>query len=349
MYYLDDICILHQDSSLLQDAVKRIILHLESLRFIINSAKSVLTPSHIQDYLGFQFNTKKMEIKVPDTKIKNLRLRLKQTLHQISRSCRWMAGLMGKVTAMIPAAKEALLHIRYTQRGLARSLTRNHHNWDAPFEWSPQQPRDEIRWSQQSITLKNRLPIRKLPLKTPAITIDTDSSETGWGVSSPLVETYGFWTEEEKRWSINVRELLAIFFAHKLDGRRFQNKTLKIFTDNRTSIKYTTKEGGTASQILQDIAVKIQEICNQYHLTVIYQHIQGVKNVEADRLWRQKIPLYERALLPSRIFKELQQSWGPLTLDTGHICNETEQEGSKILQLSPRSRNDSHRCWSELD
>lgn len=314
VYYLDDICILHQDSSLLQDTAKRVILHLESLGFIINSAKSVLTPSHIQDYLGFQFNTKKMEIKVPDAKIKNLRLRLKQTFHLVSRSCRWVAGLMGKITAMIPAVKEALLHIRYLQRDLARSLTRNHHNWDAQFEWSPQS-REEIRWWQQSITWKNGLPIRKLPLKTPAITIHTDSSETGWGVSSPLMETYGFWTEEEKRWSINVRELLAIFFALKLHGPRFQNKTLRIFTDNRTSIKYTTKEGGTASPILQDTAVRIQEICNQYHLTVIYQHIQGVKNVEADRLSRQKIPLYERAL-PSWIFKELQQSWGPLTLDT---------------------------------
>lgn len=80
VYFLDDNCILDQDKDKVQSSAKRIIHHLESLGFIINKGKSVLTPLQIQDYLGFTFNTKKMTIKVPEKKIQNLRQRLKQAV-----------------------------------------------------------------------------------------------------------------------------------------------------------------------------------------------------------------------------------------------------------------------------
>ena len=54
--------------------------------------------------------------------------------------------------------------------------------------------------------------------------------------------------------------------------------------DNMTAIKYTTKAGGTSSPFLQELAIQIQDITNQYQLQIQYQHIAGVKNIEADKL-----------------------------------------------------------------
>ncbi|KAG1142367.1 hypothetical protein G6F37_010029 [Rhizopus arrhizus] len=77
--------------------------------------------------------------------------------------------------------------------------------------------------------------------------------------------------------------------------------------------------GGTASKILQDLAVKIQEICNSYNLDMEYEHISGRENFQADWLSRQhhttsKNIIYN-AHMPKRIFQQLSRIWGPLTID----------------------------------
>lgn len=114
--------------------------------------------------------------------------------------------------------------------------------------------------------------------------------------------------------SVNVREFMSINLALKLHGPNFKECTIKALTDNKTSIKYTAKAGGTASVHLQDYAVKIQDICNMYNLKVIYQHIKGVDNVALDQLTRTKKPLYKSAM-PSCFFQLIQQHWGPLEID----------------------------------
>jgi len=104
VYYLDDICLLSKDAKDLEQITETVIHHLESLGFVINRRKSMLTPSHVQEYLGFQFNTITMKIKVPELKVRKLIQRIKQALSPITRSCRWIAGLQGKITtAMLPA------------------------------------------------------------------------------------------------------------------------------------------------------------------------------------------------------------------------------------------------------
>lgn len=80
VYYLDDICLLSQDPQELEGITHKLIKHLEILGFILNRRKSLLTPSQTQEYLGFEFNTEAMKIKVPELKIKKLIQRIKQAL-----------------------------------------------------------------------------------------------------------------------------------------------------------------------------------------------------------------------------------------------------------------------------
>jgi hypothetical protein len=69
IYYLDDICVLTRSKkNELNHA--RVKTDFEALVFVINVEK-------LQKYLGFQFNTKKMQISVPITKINNLLKRIK--------------------------------------------------------------------------------------------------------------------------------------------------------------------------------------------------------------------------------------------------------------------------------
>lgn len=235
---------------------------------------------HVQDYyLGFTFDTKRMmTIKVPEKKLQNLRQRLRQTQ---------------QMTAMTPAMQKALLHIRYLQRDLTRRTLRGHYqNWETAFRWS-KEARDEITVVVAESYNEERTANQTDPDQSPrSDNIYTDSSETGWGIASKFImKTHGYWTEEEKQWFINVRELMAIYFALKLHAPNFRDKTIKIFTDNTTSIKYTTKAGGTASLLLQEIAIKIQELCYKFGIEVYYQHVKGILNTEADTLSKKQVPV----------------------------------------------------------
>jgi hypothetical protein len=81
-----------------------------------------------------------------------------------------------------------------------------------------------------------------------------------------------------------------------------------------TALKRAKKSGGTASALLQTLSLEIQQVITINHLMVRYFHIQGVKNVRADYLSRQKKPLYEWTL-PRRFFETVQQHWGRMTID----------------------------------
>ncbi|KAG1462469.1 hypothetical protein G6F56_005510 [Rhizopus delemar] len=166
---------------------------------------------------------------------------------------------------MIPAIGEALLHIIYLQRDLSRSLRHNHHNWEKICPLSSTSL-EELQLGKKFVTVKNGLPIHKIQLNNQKTTVYVDTSDTGWGVVSTSIKALGYWTEEECETSINVRELKTIWFALLFHAEKFHDSTIQILSDNRTANKYDAKAGGTSSVLLQEVAIKIQELCNKYNI-----------------------------------------------------------------------------------
>lgn len=298
VYYLDDICVLAKTKIESQRLTELVIKHLQDLGFIISWEKSNIVPQKIQDFLGFTFNTTTMTISVPPTKMKELTQRVRQLMRTTTPfSCRWIAALLGKITSMIPAIGEALLHVRFLQRDLAGNLRLQQYNWESPCLVS-QAAKQELEWWMEQATNRNGLPIRPKPvdLQVPDLTVYVDASDTGWGVASRMLKTSGFWTKKESELSINTRELMTIRFALQLHKERYRNCNILVYSDNKTAIKYASKFRGTASALLQQLALDIQEICNEYNITLRVQHIAGIKNTTADRLSRQKPPVHEWTL-----------------------------------------------------
>ncbi|KAG1174611.1 hypothetical protein G6F70_006569 [Rhizopus microsporus] len=120
-YYLDDACLLAKTKEEMEISVKIVLSHLQKLGFIINYKESKLQPVHCQEFLGFLFNTKTMKIAAPKKKLEAIYLRIKQVL-KTTKTCRWIAALLGKMAALLPALGEALIYMRFIQRDLARNL-----------------------------------------------------------------------------------------------------------------------------------------------------------------------------------------------------------------------------------
>jgi hypothetical protein len=140
-----------------------------------------------------------MMISVPKSKLDKILQRIRHVLRDPSRlTCRNLAGLLRKITAMIPAIGEALLRIRYLQVSLARSLHSQNYQWDKPCSLCPM-AKTELNWWIFNAMMKNGLPITQTQdsLKDPKVTIHVDASDTGWRITSSMMELSGFWDEEQ--------------------------------------------------------------------------------------------------------------------------------------------------------
>lgn len=114
--------------------------------------------------------------------------------------------------------------------------------------------------------------------------------------------------------SINVRELKTILFAIKLHQEQSRGKHVLLYSDNWTAIKYVMKQGGTASPILQALALSIREILTNNQITLTCQYIPGMQNTTADDLSRKTISLYEHQL-PLPWFQQIRKRWKDLAID----------------------------------
>jgi hypothetical protein len=85
-----------------------------------------------------------MKIAAPKKKLEAIYLRIKQVL-KTTKTCRWIVTLLGKMTALLPAVGEALIHMRFIQRDLARNLMGKQARWEQPCPLS-NHAQEELRW-----------------------------------------------------------------------------------------------------------------------------------------------------------------------------------------------------------
>ena len=130
------------------------------------------------------------------------------------------------------------------------------------------------------------LPSTSLEENKPDLFLTTDASLSGWGaiLSSPInppleiANVSGSWSENEKSYHINFLELSAIHLAILSFSSKLKNKVLHIFSDNKTSVCYLKKMGGTHSIQLCHLAIKIWNLLIKLEIDCKFFYIQGNLN-----------------------------------------------------------------------
>ena len=88
-----------------------------------------------------------------------------------------------------------------------------------------------------------------------------DASDFAWGGVFETKRTGGGWSETEKEYHINEKELLAIFYTLKLFKFDLQGKHIETFSDNTTAVAVTNKMGTCKSHALSKRAQQIWGFC----------------------------------------------------------------------------------------
>ena len=100
--YLDDILLVGQTQCQVQSHLKILLDTLKKSGFIINLAKSILTPTQNINHLGFNLDLKSGHLKVPKEKLKGMRKELGKLVTHTQMSSREMAAILGVVRSCLP-------------------------------------------------------------------------------------------------------------------------------------------------------------------------------------------------------------------------------------------------------
>lgn len=263
--YIDDTFILADTFQEAENSCKILAHTLDNLGFVIQEDKSVFIPSQQIVFLGFKLDSKAMTVKLTQAKLDKFS-RTVQALKSCNRpTIRAVAGLIGLMTAYIPAVPRGAAYIKTLEIAKNKALKFKRGNFDAKMS-IPTDAWTDINWWVINLPHARR----HIQVPRPEITIYTDASLMGWGAythqsDSRPITTGGRWKPEETAYHINVLELKAIH--HGL--RSLVNTSVshvKVMTDNTTAIAYIKNMGGVQSEDCNKEAKRIWQYCEQHNM-----------------------------------------------------------------------------------
>ena len=278
--YLDNILVLGRTAEETSQAVTTLLHLLYTLGFVVNLAKSVLTPSQVLEFLGFEVCTVSTSLRLSERRIQKILKACQEALGKTQISLRELASCIGMMTAAWPGVLPTPLHLRGLQRLLNMSPHRNL-PWGALVHLDLE-ARSDLVWWTNHLTQWNGRPVRA---PAPVLVIRSDAATHGggggWGAVCGAQATGGRWAPEEQRWHINALELLAGFFAFQCFARNTSNCLVVLEMDNMVAVQYVNKMGDTRSQRLCGLAEDLWHWCLDRN-TVNAHYLPGDLNTEAD-------------------------------------------------------------------
>lgn len=204
--YIDDILCIHRYYNDCLNNVKVTINLLEQLGFIINYSKSSLLPNQKCKYLGFIINSLDYRLELTEKK----KFQIMNITNQFKEGSRYkirdIAKAIGVLTAPCPAVAYGSIYCKTIERQKFLALLLSDNDYGEKMYVSKSMSDDLVWWKVNSQIGSN--PIRTLKF---SLEISSDASLTGWGAHCQGTSSHGFWNQEEKKHSINYRELLAVF------------------------------------------------------------------------------------------------------------------------------------------
>ena len=250
--YIDDMFIMGESPDVVRDHVTAMVALLEGLGFIVNTDKSVLSPTQQLEFLGLQVSSVDLHLRLPGEKIKQIRVEASQLLRAEICTARKLAQFIGRLNATAQAVFPAPLFYRHLQRDLQQTLSQNGQDYNSSLQLS-REAREEIQWWQQHLSQWNG---RSLIRHQEQMVICSDASLAGWEAVCGKTRTGGPWSPSEQELHINCLELKAATLALQSLVKDRTGISVLLQLDSQTAVSYINHLGGQflpSSQIWQKI------------------------------------------------------------------------------------------------
>lgn len=258
-----------------------IVNHLKELGFKIHADKSQFIPKKVVKFLGFMIDSVEMKTYLPQDKVQKMQETCELLIHGIDPSIQQVSSVVGLMNSYAKAVDYGDNHIKRLEIDKIRALKCSNGNFEEKMQISKGGKQDLIWWHNKAKTAA-----RWFNTKSPDSTLTTDASNQGWGAIYNKSTAQGKWLEKEEGYHINEKELLAVLFGLKTVCASVNKGSVRVLSDNATTVAYINKMGGVRSPRCNKIAYEIWKTCEQRSLWLIAAHIPGVQNDLADSLSR---------------------------------------------------------------
>ena len=211
---------------------------LRSLGFTIHPDKSKFIPTQCITFLGFILNSVQMTITLTLEKKEKILNLCHDILKEDVVTIRFLSKLIGNLVAAFPAVTLGPFYYRALEMDKAKALRLSNGNYDASVRLS-NEAKKELSWWITNIMSS----LQHIHVPDPDITIYTDSSTLGWGVTDGKNPSGGRWKADEIN-HINVLELKAIFIGVQAYCKAKNYKHVRVMSDNITPLYYVNNKGG---------------------------------------------------------------------------------------------------------
>lgn len=280
--YIDDIFLIGNTFLECKNNVEATIKLLKDLGFLINMEKSSLKPHTQCKFLGFEYDSVNMQIKLPHNKILKIKDCINKFLKLKGCKLREFARFIGILISACPAVQYSWLYTKSMEKFKYHCLLKNP-SYDQVVQLPSCLKIDMFWWLNHIDHSSNPLVCGNYDLE-----IFSDASSTGWGAYCNTKKCFGHWTPSEKSLHINELELKAAFLALKCFAKHKCNINILLRLDNVTAICCINKMGSVQFNHFDVIAREIWQWCETRKITVFAGYINTKDNVEADQSSRKK-------------------------------------------------------------
>jgi ribonuclease HI len=288
--YLDDLLFLHQDSSVLAQTIQEIAQWMDTLGWTINKEKSEMEPKQVCHFLGWEWDSVGMTVRLGDEKRNGLRELVRRWKEKMRRcvmtGARDLAAVVGSLNATRLQFETASLYLVKMNR-IKDTIVRKE-GWDGKGRLTPMVGGELEWWSK---VLKANEPKSLTSEGKPDIHMWVDASPSGWGawVHTPQgrIQALGKWPECISQQTNNFRELWAVVMAVKRFASFLtlsQVHHIRLHSDNMAVVYNIARKA--AARNLYPALRHLLNLCNRLDLHLSVEHVAGVENGVADSLSR---------------------------------------------------------------
>lgn len=306
--FLDDIQCIGRTYKECEENIHSTIALLQSLGFIINHEKSCLIPNTVCQFLGYVFDSKNMNLSLPNNKRIKITETLNRFLHLKSCKLREFARLIGLLISACPAIDYSWMYTKLLERHKYLCLVKNS-NYEQII-LIPIELKYDLQWWVEHV----KFDVSRFRFNDFCKEIFSDASLTGWGAYCDTKKSHGFWKEDELKQHINELEIRAAFFALKIFAKDLKNCEVLLRIDNVTAISCLNRMGSVQFPHLNGIVRQIWQWCERRKIFIFASYINTKDNLDADRLSRKKFSDTEWELA-DYAFLELKNKLGIPQID----------------------------------
>jgi len=295
------------------------------LGYFLGLSKSILAPRMVVPYLGFLVDSSRQAfVLIPEKRRKFLDLVRQIVSHKLV-SVKTLQRLVGKCVSLSLAVPGALFFIREMNHAIGNGLRSGRpirvdgrlkdeiqhwlflESWDSPVRW-----RDE-RHIQVRVT--------------------SDASNSGWGgcVSGDWpMEMSDYWTTEEKKYDISIKEALALNKVLLSVGERIRDSWVDAQVDNQAVIHAWHRQGSRSvglSRALKELFFTVIKLNISLHLTYVASEVNPADGPS------RRITASDSRLTPS-VWREIQKRFGGAS---GHSCDLMALDSNAMKDLDGTS------------